>query len=351
MHHFAHEGDSECAGGLQTALHLAAKSVLSKERRMVLPGLTLTATAYDAEGNAHTVSETPFSDQTVVFDAVKEERRLGDIIPDLICMMGQRVLLVEIAVTHFVDESKRRKIQANGLACIEIDLSSMTAVWDWDTLKNAVVDSIAHKAWVENPKVGDLLTELQRRAQQMADTADRDRLDAKRNAIPGLATALRRLEEFRDVEKSSKFQQEREAWNRAGPSEKLWKSAASLLKLEWNSPPDYIDIEVPDESAFLIARKVWQAALYVYLLSQAKVGSGQLYPGTIALRCVLMFPVRSEFDVLREHRALLTESELEAIPNLITAITAYLDALVDLGHLKCETASGKTYSFERIALG
>ncbi len=42
IHHFAHEGGSDCAGGLETTLHLAAKALLSKERRIVLPEASVT---------------------------------------------------------------------------------------------------------------------------------------------------------------------------------------------------------------------------------------------------------------------------------------------------------------------
>ena len=129
---------------------------------MILPDLTLTATAYDAKGVAHTVSKTVLSSQSIVFDAVTEEQRLGDIVPDLICKIGKRALLVEIAVTHFVEDIKRGKIQAQGLACVEIDLSSMLAAWNWDTLKHAVVESVTHKVWIEHPRITDLSSELQR---------------------------------------------------------------------------------------------------------------------------------------------------------------------------------------------
>ena len=37
IHHFAHEGSSDCIGGVETALHLAAKEILTKERQMMLP--------------------------------------------------------------------------------------------------------------------------------------------------------------------------------------------------------------------------------------------------------------------------------------------------------------------------
>lgn len=130
IHHFAHEGGSDCAGGLQMTLHLAAKAVLLKERRMTFPGLILTATAHDAQGGAHTVSVEAFPPRSVVFDEVTEEKRLGDIIPDLICKVGGRALPVEIAMTHSIDEIKRERIRALGVACVEIDLSTLAAVWD-----------------------------------------------------------------------------------------------------------------------------------------------------------------------------------------------------------------------------
>jgi hypothetical protein len=168
IHHFAHEGGSDCAGGLQTTLHLAAKAVLSRERRMVLPELTLTATARDAQGLTHTVSEKVLSARSVMFDEVTEEKRLGDIVPDLICKIGGRVLLVEIAVTHFVDDIKREKIRALGLACVEIDLSDMVSNWDWTSLTQAIVQGTAGKVWIENPTIDDRRAELQHQAQQEA---------------------------------------------------------------------------------------------------------------------------------------------------------------------------------------
>lgn len=344
IHHFAHEGGTECAGGLQTALHLAAKAVLSKECRMVLPDLTLTATAYDAKGVAHTVSKTVLSSQSIVFDAVTEEQRLGDIVPDLICKIGKRALLVEIAVTHFVDDIKRGKIQAQGLACVEIDLSSMLAAWNWDTLKHAVVESVTHKVWIEHPRITDLSSELQRQAQDEAGMSDQNDLIAKRLHTPEVQATLQRLAEFKEFEKSPEFQQERYAFNKEGPEHKVWLSAASMMKLEWSNPPNYLDIEVPGESIFLVARKVWQAGLYALILSQAKNGSNSFYSRIFSLKCGLIFPIRSGFELPREHMELLTESEKQSLPNIHTPIVAYLDALADLGYLKSESTDfGKTF--------
>ena len=41
MHHFAHPPGTSCAYGYQTSLHLAAKDILSKAKKMVIPAVTI----------------------------------------------------------------------------------------------------------------------------------------------------------------------------------------------------------------------------------------------------------------------------------------------------------------------
>ena len=79
-HHFAHEGESDCAGGVETALHLAAKEVLVKERRMTLPCLTENAEAIDSSGRPHSANRSIRS-MNVSFDSVSSEVRLGGVVP------------------------------------------------------------------------------------------------------------------------------------------------------------------------------------------------------------------------------------------------------------------------------
>lgn len=336
IHHFAHEGGSDCAGGLETTLHLAAKAVLSRERRMVLPALTLTAKVRDAQRIEHHVTEEMISAQSVVFDEVTEEKRLGDIIPDLICKVDGRALLVEIAVTHFVDNIKAQKIRALDLACIEIDLSSMVLGWTWDSLRRAVVEGVTHKVWIANPRVNDLRVELQRQAEQKVAMLDQRHREAKRINIPGFDDALRKLSEFEEFEKSSEFQRERDALNETGPKEQAWFSATKLMKLEWDNPPDFIDIPVPGESVFLVARKVWQASLYAYIVGQAKIGTDSFHLRLISIRVGLMLPTRTEFNVLSQNVEFLTDSQKNALPSTLKPVSAYLNALVDVGYLKTD---------------
>ena len=58
-------------------------------------------------------------------DNVTLERKLGDIVPDVILDIDGQQLMVEIAVTHFIDEVKGEKIRELDVSTIEIDLSKL----------------------------------------------------------------------------------------------------------------------------------------------------------------------------------------------------------------------------------
>lgn len=348
IHHFAHDGGSDCARGLQTMLHLVAKEILSKERQMVLPELELLIEVLDASGRSRKVKGKALAIQSVMFDEVTLEKRLGDIIPDVICKFGGRTLLVEVGVTHFIDKIKAEKIRAMNIDCIEIDLRPLLRGqhgWNWQTLKKAVVDGDAYKTWIARQDGEHLRAEVQRREQQKIDLENHAILEAKRMEIPGWSEAIRRLDEFKI---SGLSQQERDALDSAGPKEQTWLSAASLMNLDWDNPPYYIDVPVSGEDVFLVARKVWQAALYaVFIVGQVDDPNFPQRPGKVndsiplikaVWWCTRTFPIRPELDLLYKHTELLTPDQKEALPSVHGAVRAYLMALADLGYVKTSSA-------------
>ncbi|WPJ97643.1 competence protein CoiA family protein [Coraliomargarita algicola] len=143
MHHFAHYRGGECATALETALHLAAKKILSKEKKIVIPAVILKFDSY-AE---HVVLA---GEQTIEFDQVIEERKTEDIVPDIIAIKGESKLLIEIKVTHEVDERKLKKIKRLGLSTIEIDLSKGDRELTEDLLRELIVGNVENKEWLYN---------------------------------------------------------------------------------------------------------------------------------------------------------------------------------------------------------
>ena len=86
-----------------------------REKEISLPPLTQTF------GNVNCLM---FTGGTYPITAVTLEKRISDFIPDIVLQLGEATLLVEIYVTHAVDEEKKLKIvQAGQYDVIEIDLS------------------------------------------------------------------------------------------------------------------------------------------------------------------------------------------------------------------------------------
>ena len=102
-HHFAHESGNDNIKCSQTALHLLAKEIIAEEKRIPVP----------RNGKIEFYKA----------DVVEQEKYLGDIIPDLYATCEGRNFIVEILVTHEVDEVKRKKIANRRISAAEIDLS------------------------------------------------------------------------------------------------------------------------------------------------------------------------------------------------------------------------------------
>lgn len=115
--HFAHQQDSPCPHPeyiKQSSIHAMAEQIFLEEKEILLPSVSLRAGNYIAHfflGGKWQIEE------------VELEKKVSDFIPDIILKKGDEIILVEIYVTHAVDEIKRKKIVEANLPVIEIDLS------------------------------------------------------------------------------------------------------------------------------------------------------------------------------------------------------------------------------------
>lgn len=130
-HHFAHESGEECRHAVETALHRLAKEVLTDIPSIMLP-----------DGNRHTIGS-----------AATEQRFGGQIIPDAtISIKGIGIILIEITVTHGVDDDKLVKIRKLGKPSLEIDLSSTPRNITREELKKIIADETTCKQWLYQPR-------------------------------------------------------------------------------------------------------------------------------------------------------------------------------------------------------
>lgn len=151
VHHFAHEKGENCEGAIETALHLAAKEIIEERKSIRLPELI----GDDNEFAYHK----PFvivKPTEVTFESVELEKSIGGFIPDVVGVIGETELYIEVAVTHFVDDEKQRKVEERGVSMIEINLQGLKDGFTQDELEGVVIDSTRNKRWIYNSKFEEL---------------------------------------------------------------------------------------------------------------------------------------------------------------------------------------------------
>lgn len=304
---------------------------------MTLPALVEQADAKDSLGRSHSAKRS-IASKTVSFDAVSVEVWLGGARPDIAATAGGKTLLVEVAVSHFVDDAKVALIRERGLAVVEVDLSGMVEGWTWASLSEAVVDRASGKRWLFNPKSENLRVEALQEAVALAAKADsesvareariRESHELQRASIPGFRAARERLAEFLSPDNLAA---ERARMDAEGPSTGEWLSASRMLGIRWDNPPAHINVEVSGEMGFPVDRRVWQAALFALFVRGNKHKTFSIK--SIARWCVQAFGWRPEFAVLHKHSRLLTPEEQRMLPSASRAVSAYLRALDGFGFI------------------
>ena len=110
-HYFSHDPSAEtkaCESAFETSVHLMAKQILSEDGHMNFPGLTITVSGSDANGNIHAEEMQLEEEAQRYFEGVELEKRLEYIRPDIISYIDAIPFLIEVAVTSFPIEKKEQ---------------------------------------------------------------------------------------------------------------------------------------------------------------------------------------------------------------------------------------------------
>jgi len=189
----------------ETLLHRTVKSILEDAKRIRAPSLhaAMQRDAPDGYGGGwddHRVEMLWWSAPAELrFEAVDLERRLGRIVPDVVGRLAEarprtlsgtvtriqrgdeedvdeqhdefpvpwaETVLIEVAVTHKVDEEKLRKVRDVDLPTLEIDLGSMGGRITLDGLRKLVVDGIEGKQWLHHPALRTRRAMLRRKLRE-----------------------------------------------------------------------------------------------------------------------------------------------------------------------------------------
>ncbi|MBR2742049.1 MAG: hypothetical protein IKD89_00495 [Clostridia bacterium] len=274
QHHFAHKANYVCNDlkAQQTALHLLAKEIIKESNEIALPGwsISIDEIVGDERGTIIALedeNELPaYPEGIYKYDTVEIEKRLEGIVADAFIHIDNKPCIIEIAVTNFVDEEKKKKAEKHNIAMIEIDLSRL--VKEKHTkgdVTEAVLRDNDNREWIYNPKRMRRLkekkaefekkkTEFDKIKKQRERDLQKSREKSKQAIIELRQTFL--PENYKNALKKLRSDRQAECW--------LKKFRFSKNTLE---QPFYIDIPITGEFVFGCDRRKWQGKLfddYVY---------------------------------------------------------------------------------------
>ena len=163
----------------ETLLHLKAKEILERERKINLPTLSLIVEENGPFGAPITASRHLFS-EVVELDQVTLEKHMGSIRPDVLAQAraGRHwpagPLIVEITVSNTITDERLARLKASQIPVLEIDISRMGGRVTVQEFAKLVVHETAGKRWLFHPMMANLEADVQsqialRRTEQEAE--------------------------------------------------------------------------------------------------------------------------------------------------------------------------------------
>lgn len=285
---FAHYAGADCATGFETAVHLAAKQLIVDRMTLFLPEVTARVPGTGLGGGARGREGLVRPAGLRNLNAVRVEEYLGGIRPDLVVSIGGEEVLVELAVTHFVDDVKLARIQVLDMPTVELDLSELREM-NFEALKNALFTNSRRAQWVWHPELErekarlqalfDADLEVEKKNREMGETlplfeeADGDEA--------GRAELLRRRETAQWehlLHRSRKPEAPPHDFGRRDMSEsEQLRKALALLGTDEARLREVLPVTVTPTRAIAAAPLVWQAAVLAGVVLRGPfAGVGQL---------------------------------------------------------------------------
>lgn len=301
--HFAHAPGYSCEYGLETAIHLAAKQIISDLMEVRIPAVKFLSPY--ADGQSKTIS----SEKIVRVDSVDLEVWLVDLRPDIIVKFGDERYLVEIAATHFVDEVKRGKIRRHGISAFEVEVSSVSKTFTFKSLTHLLFLASYPAVWLHNGLIDELAAQDEA-AHLRAAVAK----EAFRKSNLASVQAKELYESQKRAEKFHKY--------KAFPAQRKLEINMQALKLSLPQI-ELFSTRVPWGDSFGVPNNVWQSTVLVYVAREVSNMNRNSFVPNLFNAEVCLSRLRHCFDVTSRVKN----------GNAI-AVFKYLKHLEDMGILK-----------------
>ncbi|MFO3166333.1 competence protein CoiA family protein [Legionella pneumophila serogroup 1] len=265
QHHFKHATTIECEGGLEGAIHMAAKQIIKERKQITLPEYFITKEVFDSKGKIHPERKTIVEKgKSITFDSVGEEQEISEMRADILAIVRNHKLIIEIFYRHKVDDLKIEKIKAANISTIEIDLSDLAPadVKDWEAFWSCINDP-NRVQWLHNARAASESIELEKQLRKKLQEIEKEyekeeikRLKQEQEAKPTLEKALEELKILRTKKYGVQHEQETEKH----PAGVFY---SKYLQLSAGELPNFLNVDVSDgDWIFGCHRSIWQTAFY-----------------------------------------------------------------------------------------
>ncbi|MDY4634593.1 MAG: competence protein CoiA family protein [Candidatus Limivicinus sp.] len=353
--HFAHDG-AECnlVAAQQTALHMLAKEIIESSKKLRFPGISIKKDDYcndieDFRVQAEIPSSIEYRKASVVnCDSVSLEKKISSIVPDIMVTAKARKCLIEVAVTHFVDEEKEQKIKEIGLPLFEIDLSNLyNSEFSREELAEEVLFNPSNRTWIFNPLFEAAKMWAKEQYIKIIQSAEEKvkRQDEKESVREKKKQQRREIGEKRiqDIFELDNYKKTVAALENEEEAAKQFKQLH--MKTDIDKLPFFLNIPITGEMVFPCDRRIWQSALFDKFVFNRN-SEGENKP-TVHIKRVQtwikkhnkQFPI--DWGLTYKTEVLVSREEKKTVLLLYDVVYTFFDYLVYLGfleHFICQEA-------------
>jgi hypothetical protein len=341
--HFAHYNADACSHATETAIHMKAKEIIEEAKHIFIPQVSAGYRGYYTE---------IAKEKKLAFDNVVLERKVGEIVPDIIAYIGNRPLMIEITVTHGIDDEKYDKIEQLGISTLEIDLSQLETNFDPETLYNEIITSTAHKYWIYNSVAekekeklkGKYLME-EKEKEEAERIAEEKKEWARKKQEESKAGKPERVAKLLDKKRQEELRQQ---WSKVFHKDPIWLNAIKYLRITHQNIPEYLNVEIPGEHIFKCDRRIWQAYIFNrYVNNKVNIFKDKTFPISVEritndIKQELKAKIEWDLCYLKDIKGYEDEPELAKV------IYDYLSRLEDFGFL--EEIPSKHYFYTKFEI-
>lgn len=295
VRHFAHYAERDivldCSAqkANESGLHQMAKEIVKESAYINLPEIQISARRDLSRNEDDWEQLQPLileKKRKLQFSNAETEVRCDGFVPDIYIPIRDSVLLVEIAVTHYVDIEKYNRIKRAKVPAIEIDISDFlknTESFSEDELRKELLDSVEHKRWIYHRREQEGIQKLRARNQKRElEYQAKCKREQEQREQQEKWIEEQKLHEQQTLELFDKLE-ENDTYYLAF-SRKLVNSEQALneinklgiCSLQFSNAEDipfYLNIPVFGEVAFNCDRRIWQTILFENFIYRRKENS------------------------------------------------------------------------------